>query len=71
MFELILAANYLDAKALLDVACKTVANMLKGKTAQQIRQTFNITNDFTQAEEGIVSTENNWCNEAPADPIEE
>lgn len=49
------AANYLDIKGLLDVTCKTVANMIKGKTPEEIRKTFNIKNDFTEEEEAQVS----------------
>lgn len=48
------AANYLDIKGLLDVTCKTVANMIKGKTPEEIRKTFNIKNDFTEEEEAQV-----------------
>lgn len=46
LFELILAANFLNIQGLLDVACKTVANMIKGKSPDEIRKTFNIQNDF-------------------------
>ena len=45
--DMLKAANYLDIKPLLDTGCKTVANMIKGKSPEEIRKTFNITNDFT------------------------
>ncbi|KAI6092550.1 E3 ubiquitin ligase SCF complex, Skp subunit [Hypoxylon rubiginosum] len=61
LFEIILASNYLDIKALLDVGCKTVANMIKGKSPEEIRKTFNITNDFTPEEEEQIRRENEWA----------
>lgn len=61
LFELILAANYLDTKGLLDIGCKAVANMIKGKSAEEIRKTFNIMNDFTAGEQEQVRKENEWC----------
>ncbi|XP_039481554.1 S-phase kinase-associated protein 1 [Drosophila santomea] len=54
LFELILAANYLDMRNLLNAACMTVANMIKGHTAEEIRQTFHITNDFSLSEEDLL-----------------
>jgi S-phase kinase-associated protein 1 len=64
LFELILAANYMDIKPLLDLTCATVASMIKGKTPDDIRATFNIKNDFTPEEEAQVREENKWCEEA-------
>ncbi|KAJ1926562.1 hypothetical protein IWQ60_003678 [Tieghemiomyces parasiticus] len=61
LYELILAANYLDIKPLLDLTCLTVANMIRGKRPEEIRKTFNIKNDFTPEEEEIVKKENEWC----------
>jgi S-phase kinase-associated protein 1 len=61
LFEIILAANYLDIKALLDLGCKTVANMIKSKSPDEIRNTFNIQNDFTPEEEDQIRRENEWA----------
>lgn len=61
LFDIILAANYLDIKQLLDLGCKTVANMIKGKSANEIRKTFNIVNDFTPEEEDQIKKENEWA----------
>ena len=63
LFNLILAANYLDIKPLLDLTCKAVADEIKGKTPEQIRTRFNIKNDFTPEEEEEVKRENAWCEE--------
>ncbi|KAL5561212.1 hypothetical protein UlMin_030959 [Ulmus minor] len=61
LFDLILAANYMNIKNLLDLTCQTVADMIKGKTPEEIRQTFNIRNDFTPEEEEEVRRENQWA----------
>ncbi|GMS98615.1 hypothetical protein PENTCL1PPCAC_20790, partial [Pristionchus entomophagus] len=47
IFEVMLAANYLDVKELLEVTVKTMANELKKcKDHLEIRKNFNIKNDF-------------------------
>lgn len=61
LFEIILAANYLDIQALLDTACKTVARMIKGNSPEEIRKKFNIFNDFTPEEEARIKKENEWA----------
>jgi len=38
--------------------------MIKGKTPDEIRETFNIVNDFTPEEEAQVRAENTWCEDA-------
>lgn len=42
LFALIRASNFLDIQTLLDLTCKTVADMLKGKTADIINEEFRI-----------------------------
>ncbi|KAL1561108.1 hypothetical protein AAHA92_03854 [Salvia divinorum] len=60
LFDLILAANYLDIESLLDLTCQAVADMIKGKTPEEIRKAFNM-NDFTPEEEEEIRRENQWA----------
>lgn len=64
LFDLVLAANYLDIKPLLDLTCATVASHIKGKNPDEIRRQFNIVNDFTPEEAQRVEAENRWVEEA-------
>ncbi|KAF8367460.1 hypothetical protein PRIPAC_85289 [Pristionchus pacificus] len=61
LFDILLAANYLDIKGLLQTCCKTIANQIKGKTPEELRAHFNIKNDFTPEEEEQIKKENAWC----------
>ena len=61
VFQIILAANYLDIKGLLDLGCKAVAQKIEGKTTQQLRDQFGIENDFTPEEEERIRRENEWA----------
>ncbi len=54
-------SKYLNIKNLLDLTCQTVADMIKGKTLEEIRKTFNIKNYFTPEEEEEVRRENQWA----------
>ena len=64
LIDVIMAANFLNVKELLDLTCACVASMIKGKTPEQIRALFNIENDFTPEEEEKIREENRWCEES-------
>ncbi|KAJ0254846.1 SKP1 component [Hirschfeldia incana] len=62
MFDLILAANYLNVASLLDLACQTVADMITAcKGAEEIRAKFGIENDFTPEEEAEIAKATQWA----------
>ena len=63
LFETILAANFLDIKPLLELTCRTVAGMIKGKAPDEICKTFNIRTDATEAELEEVRKANPWLDE--------
>ena len=58
LIELIMASNYLDMKNLLDLTCAKIANLIKGKSPEQIKDMFGIENDFTPEEEEKIREEN-------------
>ncbi|KAH7332159.1 hypothetical protein KP509_20G072300 [Ceratopteris richardii] len=60
----IIAANYLNIQALLDLTCQCVADMIKGKSPEELRKIFNLENDFTPEEEEEVRRENQWAFES-------
>lgn len=63
LFELLLVANYMDIKPLLDLVCAKIGSMITGSTVEEIRAKFNIVNDFTPEEEAAVREENKWAEE--------
>ena len=58
LFDMILAANFLDLKPMLDVTCKAVAEMVKGKTPGDIKKVFDVEGEFTQEEKEQVLRDN-------------
>ncbi|KAJ3028433.1 UNVERIFIED_CONTAM: hypothetical protein HDU68_001659 [Siphonaria sp. JEL0065] len=60
-FEIILAANYLDIKSLLDLGCKTIANMIKGKSTEEVMEALGIEDSgFTPEEIEQIKRDNDW-----------
>jgi hypothetical protein len=52
LFDLVTAANFLDIKPLLDLSCLAVCIFIKGKSAEDIRKIFYISNSFPDHEDG-------------------
>ncbi|KAL5708374.1 SKP1-like protein 4 [Ranunculus cassubicifolius] len=61
LVDLVLAANYLNIKSLLDLTCQAVADWIKDRKPEEIREIFRIENDFTPEEEEAVRKENEWA----------
>ena len=63
LFDIVIAANYLDIKPLLRLASARIAALIKGKSIEEIRQFFKMTNDFSPEEEQRIIEENNFAAE--------
>ena len=63
LFDIVLAANYLDIKPLLKLGSAKIASLIKGKSIEEIRQFFQMDNDFTPEEEANIREENQFAAE--------
>lgn len=61
LFQLVEGANYMDVGPLMDLTCAKIASMIKDKTVEEIRATFDLQNDFTPEEEAAFREEMRWC----------
>ncbi|XP_016491574.1 SKP1-like protein 11 [Nicotiana tabacum] len=61
LFNIILAANFLDIKALLDLCAQAIADKIKNKSHVAVRKIFNVECDYTKEEEEAVRKENAWA----------
>lgn len=63
LFQLILAANYLDIRKLLDMCCRTVADSVLGKTPKEIYAQFGVAKELTPEEEAEIRRDNPWLDD--------
>jgi S-phase kinase-associated protein 1 len=56
-------AAFVDIKQLLDLGCKAVALLIKGRNNAEVRALFGITTEFTKEEEEEVRRTNPWCDD--------
>ncbi|CAI9303773.1 unnamed protein product [Lactuca saligna] len=61
LIDLLNAANYLDIKYMLDTVCQKIADMIKDKDVEEVREIFHIVNDFTPEEEKAIRDEYAWA----------
>ena len=64
--DLILAANFLDIKELLNLSCAKLGSVIRGLSIPEFRKRFNIENDFTPEEENEPFDEARLAEQAEA-----
>ena len=63
IFELLLGSNYMNIQCLIELCSAHMADSIKNKTPEEIRKTFNISNDLTEEEKKQIIAENQWIND--------
>ena len=64
LFDIVIAANYLDIASLVGLGCAKIASKVKDRPIQEAREFFDIENDFTPEEEEQIEKECAWAKEA-------
>ena len=61
LYELVIAANYLNVREALDFACEKVADIVRGKSVEDIRSEFNIESRLTPEDDAQLRAVNPWA----------
>lgn len=61
LFDLMLAADYMQLPSLVQLTCAKVAVTIKHKSDEELRACFHIENDFTSEEEQEIREQNKWA----------
>ena len=60
VFELFQGANFMDIQPLMELTAAKIADVIRNLSADDIRKTFNIQNDFTKEEEEQMIKGDKW-----------
>lgn len=60
LFDVFLAANFLNIKALMELCAKHIGSMIAERSTEEIQEVFNIADDLTEEEKKQLAKENEW-----------
>lgn len=61
LFDVMMAANFMEVKPLLNLMCAKVASKIKGKNPDEAREAVGVVNDFEPEEYAKLYEENKWA----------
>ncbi len=61
LFNLLIAANWLDNQPLILLLVRAAANHVRGNTPAENREKFNLTDEFQEGELDKIEKANEWC----------
>ncbi len=64
LLDLVMASHFMDIQSLQDLSAAKVATFLKDKSEEEMRQFWEVTNDFTDEELKWIDEENGWAEQA-------